>query len=125
MAVPSIASDAGWGSRSETTGRYGPPERPACHGGLAHRGEVANAPGYDHGNGHSYFRDSPLVSSDILATLRYNLGPAKRGLIQNPDSGVWEFPADYLARLESVIYQVDPELGRRAKQLAGRTGEGR
>ena len=84
---------------------------------------VTNAPGYDHGNGHSYFRDSPLVSSDILATLRYDLGPAKRGLTQNPESGVWEFPTDYLARLENVIYGVDPELGRRAKELAGGVGD--
>ncbi|UHD18894.1 hypothetical protein [Thiocapsa bogorovii] len=37
-------------------------------------------------NGHSYFRDSPWVSSDILATLTYGLGPAERGLIRrDPD----------------------------------------
>jgi esterase/lipase superfamily enzyme len=79
---------------------------------------IANAPGYDSGNGHSYFRDSPLVSSDVLATLRYDLTPGQRGLTQDPETGVWEFPADYLSRLESVIFEADPDLARRARELA-------
>lgn len=76
---------------------------------------ITNAPGFDAGNGHSYFRDSPLVSSDVLATLRYELAPAQRGLVQDAETGVWEFPPDYLARLESAIYAADPELARRAR----------
>ena len=79
---------------------------------------ITNAPGYDSGNGHSYFRDSPLVSSDVLATLRYDLTPRERGLTQDPDTGVWAFPADYLSRLESVIFEADPDLARRARELA-------
>lgn len=75
---------------------------------------VANAPGYDAGKGHSYFRDSPLVSSDVLATLRYEFSPAERGLIQSPETGVWEFPPDYLGRLEAAVFAADPELARRA-----------
>jgi esterase/lipase superfamily enzyme len=78
---------------------------------------VAGAAGYDSGNGHSYFRNSPLVSSDLLATLRYDLTPAARGLTQNPATGIWEFPADYLARLKSGIFIADPELARRAGEL--------
>jgi Alpha/beta hydrolase of unknown function (DUF900) len=79
---------------------------------------ISNAPGFDAGNGHSYFRDSPLVSSDVLATLRYELTPAKRGLVQDADTGVWEFPPDYLARLEGAIYSADPELARRAQKVS-------
>ena len=79
---------------------------------------ITNAPGYDAGNGHSYFRDSPLVSSDLLATLRYDLTPAQRGLTQDPETGVWEFPVDYLSRLEGAIFEVDPDLARRARELA-------
>ncbi|MDH5255248.1 MAG: alpha/beta hydrolase [Gammaproteobacteria bacterium] len=77
---------------------------------------IANAPGYDSGNGHSYFRDSPLVSSDLLATLRYGLAPGQRGLAQDPETGVWEFPPDYLERLEGAIFDADPELARRAQE---------
>jgi esterase/lipase superfamily enzyme len=79
---------------------------------------IANAPGYDAGNGHSYFRDSPLVSSDLLATLRYELTPAQRGLVQDPETAIWQFPPDYLARLQGSIFKADPELGRRARDLA-------
>jgi esterase/lipase superfamily enzyme len=75
---------------------------------------VANAPGYESGNGHSYFRDSPLVSSDILATLRYDLGPAERGLVQDRETGIWGFPPDYLERLEGAVFPLDPQLARRA-----------
>jgi len=83
---------------------------------------IANAPGFDAGNGHSYFRDSPLVSSDVLSTLRYDLAPAQRGLTQDPETGVWEFPPDYLDRLEGAIYRADPELARRAQDLAAASG---
>ncbi len=76
---------------------------------------VANAPGYDAGKGHSYFRDSPLVSSDVLATLRYEFSPADRGLVQDPETGVWAFPPDYLERLEAAVFRADPELAHRAR----------
>ncbi len=83
---------------------------------------ITNAPGFDAGNGHSYFRDSPLVSSDVLAALRYDLTPAQRGLAQDADTGVWEFPPDYLERLEGAIYRADPELARRARDPAAASG---
>lgn len=86
---------------------------------------VANAPGFTAGNGHSYFRDSPLVSSDLLATLRYDLSPAERGLVQNPETGVWEFPPDYLPRLERKIYQLDPDLARRVAVNEANSSDGR
>jgi len=81
---------------------------------------VADAPGFDAGNGHSYFRDSPLVSSDVLATLRYDLHPRGRGLVQDPATGVWAFPPDYLQRLEAAIFAADPELARRARAAESR-----
>jgi esterase/lipase superfamily enzyme len=64
--------------------------------------DVAEADNFDEGNGHAYFRKSPWVSSDILMTLRYGLGPAERGLEQRSDSPVWHFPSDYLSRFESA-----------------------
>jgi len=64
--------------------------------------DVAEADNFDDGNGHTYFRKSPWVSSDILMTLGYGLGPAERGLEQRGDSPVWHFPGDYLARFESA-----------------------
>ncbi|MDQ1303099.1 MAG: hypothetical protein QG595_1082 [Pseudomonadota bacterium] len=64
---------------------------------------VESAPGFDHGNGHSYFRDSPWVSTDLLVTLLHDFRPAGRGLEQDPASGIWSFPADYLARVAAAI----------------------
>jgi esterase/lipase superfamily enzyme len=71
---------------------------------------VAAAPGFDHGNGHSYFRDSPWVSTDLLATLRHGFRPVERGLVQDPATGIWNFPPDYLDRVEAAIIRADPEL---------------
>jgi len=64
--------------------------------------DVAEADNFDDGNGHAYFRKSPWVSSDILMTLGYGLGPAERGLEQRGNSPVWHFPDDYLSRFESA-----------------------
>jgi hypothetical protein len=73
--------------------------------------DVTNAEGgTDHG-GHSYFRSSPWVSSDILMTLMYDLSPEERGLVLRDDFPLWDFPDDYVARLRSSIAQVNPELG--------------
>ena len=41
-----------------------------------------DTPGADSGNGHAYFRKSPWTSSDILATLTFDLKPEERGLEQ-------------------------------------------
>jgi esterase/lipase superfamily enzyme len=55
-------------------------------------------------SGHSYFRDSPWVSSDILATLAYRLGPRERGLVR-PDPGlpIWGYPPDFIERLRRAL----------------------
>jgi hypothetical protein len=50
------------------------------------------------------------VSSDILATLRYGLAPADRGLILSPELPIWTFPADYIDKLQSVLVEVNPDL---------------
>jgi esterase/lipase superfamily enzyme len=81
---------------------------------------VADAPGFDHGNGHSYFRDSPWVSTDLLATLRHSLRPAERGLVQDSATGIWSFPADYLVKVEAAIFRADPALAERARSGAPR-----
>jgi esterase/lipase superfamily enzyme len=65
--------------------------------------DVESAPFFDSGNGHSYFKDSPRVSSDLLATLRYGLGAEERGLARKADGVAWEFPADYIERLRSAV----------------------
>jgi hypothetical protein len=71
---------------------------------------VEGAANYDAGNGHAYFRQSPWVSSDVLMTLRYGLGPAARGLEQHEDSPIWRFPADYVTRSGAALARVNPAL---------------
>jgi hypothetical protein len=58
-------------------------------------------------------RGSPWVSSDVLLTLLYDLEPEKRGLVRVPDSPVWVFPDDYIARLRRALVEVDPSLAAR------------
>lgn len=65
--------------------------------------------GLDHG-GHSYFRSSPWVSSDILMTLMYNLSPEERGLIMREDIPLWDFPEDYVERLREALAKANPAL---------------
>ncbi len=64
---------------------------------------VTGAEGADTGNGHGYFRSSPLASSDILARLRWGISPAERGLIRDDGSGIWTFPDDYVEKLQVVV----------------------
>jgi hypothetical protein len=54
------------------------------------------------GNGHDYFRQSPWVSSDILALLALNLGPDKRGLVPGTIPQLWRFPPDYVQRVQQL-----------------------
>ena len=84
--------------------------------------DVESVEGFDVGNGHGYFRDSPLVSSDLLAMLRYDLNPSERGLVRVDGSLIWTFPGDYLRRLEASVFAADPELARRAQALQARGG---
>ena len=75
---------------------------------------VARARDFDTGNGHSYFRDSPWVSSDVLATLLYDLAPAERGLQRATGSPVWHFREDYVERLHAAIFDKYPAMMRAA-----------
>ncbi|HHQ13998.1 MAG TPA: alpha/beta hydrolase [Chromatiales bacterium] len=65
--------------------------------------DVTEAEDSSTGNGHSYFRNSPWVSGDILMTLRYGLSPQQRGLTLEQDLPVWNFPPDYLQRLRAAL----------------------
>ena len=65
--------------------------------------DVTHAEAGTAGSGHGYFRESPWVSSDILATLLYDLTPSERGLVLEPNSPVWTFPGDYIERLRRAL----------------------
>lgn len=68
--------------------------------------DITGADGFDEGNGHAYFRKSPWVSTDVLMTLRYGLGPADRGLVPVGDGlPVWRFPPDYTERFSAALSQ--------------------
>lgn len=62
------------------------------------------------GNGHAYFRKSPWVSSDILATLMYDLSPEERGLTHSREWPIWQFPPDYITRLTGKLIERNPAL---------------
>jgi esterase/lipase superfamily enzyme len=64
---------------------------------------VSAAAGANMGNGHSYFRSSPWVSSDVLIQLAFDLPPQQRGLLREADSPLWYFPDDYTARLRELL----------------------
>jgi esterase/lipase superfamily enzyme len=72
--------------------------------------DVSEAEQSASGNGHAYFRKSPWVSSDILATLRYGLAPADRGLVLSAELPIWTFPPDYIDKLRGVLIEVNPDL---------------
>ena len=72
--------------------------------------DITGAADFDTGNGHAYFRKSPWVSSDVLMTLRYGLGPEDRGLTRNEGSPIWRFPDDYLARFDAALEKANPAL---------------
>jgi esterase/lipase superfamily enzyme len=78
---------------------------------------VSDAEGSATGNGHGYFRSSPLASSDVLATLYYGMTPEQRGLIEQEDLPIYTFPADYISRLWSGIGEVDPTFEDAYEQL--------
>ena len=65
--------------------------------------DVSGAAGSSTGNGHDYFRQSPWVSSDILALLALNLGPDKRGLVPGTIPQLWRFPPDYVQRVQAAV----------------------
>ena len=64
---------------------------------------ATDTPGADSGNGHAYFRKSPWTSSDILATLTFDLKPGERGLEQVGGQPIWTFSADYIDQLRAAL----------------------
>jgi esterase/lipase superfamily enzyme len=69
--------------------------------------DVSDAESAGARNGHSYFRESPWVSSDILATLTYGLSPAERGLIRaDPEVPIWTYPPDFIERLRNELVSI-------------------
>jgi esterase/lipase superfamily enzyme len=70
--------------------------------------DVTDAEDFDAGNGHSYFRRSPWVASDVLLTLGHGLGPDERGLARGDDTPIWSFPPDYVERLQGLLPQLIP-----------------
>ena len=64
---------------------------------------ATDTPGADTGNGHAYFRQSPSTSSDILATLIFDLKPEERGLEQTGGRPIWTFSADYIDKLRAAL----------------------
>jgi esterase/lipase superfamily enzyme len=66
--------------------------------------EVTDAENAGARNGHAYFRASPWVSSDILATLAYGLAPRERGLVQSDSTlPIWSYPPDFIERLRAGL----------------------
>ena len=71
--------------------------------------DVTDAAGATTDNGHAYFRKSPWASSDILMTLMFDLEPNERGLVQNSETLIWSFPADYIQRLRNALLTIRPD----------------
>ena len=67
---------------------------------------ATDTPGADTGTGHAYFRQSPWTSSDILATLTFDLKPEQRGLEPAEGRPIWTFPPDYIEKLRAALIRV-------------------
>lgn len=73
--------------------------------------DVSDADSARKGNGHSYLRGSPWVSSDLLLSLARGESPDRRGLVRmGADHPVWTFPPDYPERLRAILLRLHPEL---------------
>ena len=71
--------------------------------------DVTDAADSTYGNGHSFFRKSPWVSSDLIALLSYDLGASRRGLEKDPNLLVWAYPPDFIERLRKALVEMNPE----------------
>lgn len=71
---------------------------------------VARAERADAGRGHSYLRESPWVSGDILAAVVFDLSPSERGLVRGADDPRWTFPRNYPAALQAALIAKRPDL---------------
>jgi hypothetical protein len=60
--------------------------------------DVSAAGKSDAGNGHSYFRQSPRASSDLLLNVMYGSGPWELGLERTEEIPVWPFPRIFTIR---------------------------
>ncbi len=64
----------------------------------ASRVTVVNFHGKSTGYGHSYFRDNPAVSSDLVLTIRYGLKPGETGRpLKHIGLNFWRVPEGYPA----------------------------
>jgi esterase/lipase superfamily enzyme len=71
--------------------------------------DVTEAADSMYGNGHSFFRKSPWVSSDLIALLAYDLDANQRGLEKDIDLLAWKFPSDYIERLRKALAEMNPD----------------
>ena len=83
--------------------------------------DVTEAADSTYGNGHSFFRKSPWVSSDLIALLGYDLGAAQRGLEKEANLLVWTFPQDFIERLQKVLVEMSPDWAGASGKTDGRT----
>ena len=67
--------------------------------------EVSGLEGSATDKGHSYFRNSPWVSSDIIVSLLSDWAPEQRGLLRSAEQPTWVFPDDYVQRLQETLSQ--------------------
>jgi len=74
--------------------------------------DVTDAESANVANGHGYLRGSPWVSSDILASLNFDLSPQARGLARSLDGTRWLSPSDYPQRLRDAVVRAAPHLAR-------------
>jgi len=61
------------------------------------------------GDGHEYYRNSPWVSSDIIANLGLGMSPEERGLVRMDDKVYWSFPDDYIEDLQQNQEQINSQ----------------
>ena len=68
--------------------------------------EVSGLEGSAANKGHSYFRNSPWVSSDIIVSLLSDWEPEQRGLLRSTEQPTWVFPDDYVQRLQETLSKI-------------------
>lgn len=61
--------------------------------------------------GHSYYRNNPLVASDILIFLASGADGAERGLVRSTETGFLEFTEDHEERLPQIARDLVLEYG--------------
>ena len=64
--------------------------------------DVSDAPKVTAAHGHSYFRSSPWVSSDVISALRFGLRPSQRSLSRQKGQASWQFPLSYAQDIEKL-----------------------